>query len=190
MLERIAHGLTIRANQAWERLGRTDATSETPSDAYRRLRLVALRGEREKVIKLRDSGDIDHEVIAHVLGTLDAEEAGLSRIVERSELVRNAPLSPHIPTAPCIELAEAPGMVRPEDDNDTCEECVAEGVDPVHLRMCLTCGHVACCDSSPGKHATRHYERTGHPVMRSIEPGESWRWCYVHELTGAGCDDD
>jgi uncharacterized UBP type Zn finger protein len=49
----------------------------------------------------------------------------------------------------------------------------------VHLRMCLACGHVGCCDSSPGKHATRHFETTGHPLMRSIERGESWLWCYA-----------
>lgn len=48
-----------------------------------------------------------------------------------------------------------------------------------HLRMCLTCGHVGCCDSSPHQHATAHFQLTGHPVMRSIEPGETWRWCYI-----------
>ena len=50
--------------------------------------------------------------------------------------------------------------------------------------MCLTCGHVACCDSSPLRHATAHYRETGHPVMRSVEPGEAWRWCYVDDLLG------
>ncbi|HEY1176135.1 MAG TPA: UBP-type zinc finger domain-containing protein, partial [Phytomonospora sp.] len=56
--------------------------------------------------------------------------------------------------------------------------------DWVHLRMCLDCGNVACCDSSPGQHATAHYKETGHPVMRSAEPGEEWRWCYVDEVLG------
>ncbi len=60
-----------------------------------------------------------------------------------------------------------------------CEECLATGGRWVQLRMCLTCGHVGCCDSSPGKHATRHFEETGHPVMRSAEPGQAWGWCYV-----------
>jgi CPA1 family monovalent cation:H+ antiporter len=61
-----------------------------------------------------------------------------------------------------------------------CEECLEQERDVwVHLRMCLTCGHVGCCDSSPFKHATTHFQETGHPVMRSFEPGESWRWCYV-----------
>ena len=55
---------------------------------------------------------------------------------------------------------------------------------PVHLRMCLGCGNVACCDSSAGRHASRHFKESGHPVMRSIEPGEEWRWCYVDDLLG------
>jgi CPA1 family monovalent cation:H+ antiporter len=50
--------------------------------------------------------------------------------------------------------------------------------------MCLACGNVACCDSSPGTHATKHYRSTGHPVMRSAEPGEEWRWCYEDDLLG------
>ncbi|WP_308259469.1 UBP-type zinc finger domain-containing protein [Pseudonocardia sp. H11422] len=49
------------------------------------------------------------------------------------------------------------------------------------LRLCLTCGNVGCCDSTPQRHATRHYQNSGHPVMRSFEPGESWRWCYIDE---------
>ena len=53
-----------------------------------------------------------------------------------------------------------------------------------HLRMCLECGHVGCCDSSPYRHASSHFTDSGHPVMQSFEPGESWRWCYVHNLTG------
>jgi CPA1 family monovalent cation:H+ antiporter len=54
----------------------------------------------------------------------------------------------------------------------------------VHLRLCLTCGKVGCCDSSPGKHARRHFEETRHPVIRSLEPGESWRWCYIDKTLG------
>lgn len=60
-----------------------------------------------------------------------------------------------------------------------CADCVREGTRTVHLRMCLTCGVVACCDSSPGLHARRHHERTGHPLIRSVEPGEEWVWCYL-----------
>jgi len=60
-----------------------------------------------------------------------------------------------------------------------CEECLRIGQQWVHLRLCLTCGHVGCCDSSIGKHATKHFHETTHPLMRSLEPGESWAWCYV-----------
>ncbi|HYG69782.1 MAG TPA: UBP-type zinc finger domain-containing protein [Anaeromyxobacteraceae bacterium] len=61
-----------------------------------------------------------------------------------------------------------------------CEECLARGDDWVHLRLCLTCGHVGCCDSSPNRHASRHFRATEHPVAKSFEPGENWAWCYVH----------
>ncbi|EWC58957.1 Isopeptidase T [Actinokineospora spheciospongiae] len=65
------------------------------------------------------------------------------------------------------------------DATDECPDCAALGERHwVHLRQCLTCGHVACCDSSPHRHATAHHGASGHPVMRSHEPGESWRWCY------------
>jgi uncharacterized UBP type Zn finger protein len=60
----------------------------------------------------------------------------------------------------------------------TCTSCDLEGTPSVHLRMCLTCRQVGCCDSSPARHARAHYEATGHPVIRSIEPGEAWGWCY------------
>ena len=62
-----------------------------------------------------------------------------------------------------------------------CEECLAAGDRWMHLRICMTCGHVGCCDSSNNRHATRHYAATGHPVVRSGEPGERWGWCYADE---------
>ncbi|MFJ8957772.1 UBP-type zinc finger domain-containing protein [Lentzea sp. NPDC102401] len=62
-----------------------------------------------------------------------------------------------------------------------CRECLIAGTPWVHLRLCLTCGHVGCCDSSPMKHARRHAFGIGHPIVRSFEPGENWRWCYVHQ---------
>ena len=52
----------------------------------------------------------------------------------------------------------------------------------VHLRLCLTCGHVGCCDSSPNQHATKHFHATGHPIMKSAEPGEDWGWCYIDQI--------
>jgi len=63
-----------------------------------------------------------------------------------------------------------------------CEECLKTGSDWVHLRLCLTCGHVGCCDNSPNTHATKHFHKTKHPVMRSFESGEDWGWCYVDRL--------
>ena len=62
-----------------------------------------------------------------------------------------------------------------------CEECAATGDTWVHLRLCLTCGHVGCCDSSKNRHATKHFQATQHPLIRSAEPGESWKWCYIDE---------
>lgn len=68
------------------------------------------------------------------------------------------------------------------DSPDGCADCIALGERVwAHLRMCLSCGHVACCDSSPHRHAMAHFQSDGHPVMRSFEPGESWRWCYLDE---------
>ncbi len=64
---------------------------------------------------------------------------------------------------------------------DGCEECLKMGADWVHLRLCLECGHVGCCDSSKNKHATQHFHKTKHPIMRSFEPGEKWGWCYVDQ---------
>ena|SRR5215208_6223622 len=64
----------------------------------------------------------------------------------------------------------------------SCEECLKIGGWWVHLRLCLTCGAVRCCDDSPNKHATKHFHATSHPIMRSLEVGEDWGWCYVDEL--------
>ncbi|RMF30581.1 MAG: hypothetical protein D6752_03825 [Candidatus Nitrosothermus koennekii] len=67
-----------------------------------------------------------------------------------------------------------------EPRTEGCEECQKEGTRWVALRLCLTCGHVGCCDSSVGRHATKHFEETGHPVMIEL-PNRSWKWCYVHK---------
>jgi uncharacterized UBP type Zn finger protein len=87
-------------------------------------------------------------------------------------------------SATCEHLAAdqpSPPAVTP----GRCQDCADLGEDTwAHLRLCLTCGHIGCCDSSPHQHATDHFDRTGHPVMRSAEPGESWRWCYVDQRLG------
>jgi len=63
-----------------------------------------------------------------------------------------------------------------------CEECLQTGDWWVHLRLCLTCGHVGCCDSSPNKHASKHAKETRHPIVESFEQGEDWLWCYIDEV--------
>ena len=63
-----------------------------------------------------------------------------------------------------------------------CQECLETGGWWVHLRLCLSCGHVGCCDSSPNKHASKHFQRSRHPLVRSLEPGEDWGWCYADGL--------
>jgi Zn-finger in ubiquitin-hydrolases and other protein len=63
-----------------------------------------------------------------------------------------------------------------------CEECLEMGDRWVHLRMCQTCGHVGCCDSSKNKHATKHFHEQHHAIMRSVEPGETWGWCYIDQV--------
>jgi uncharacterized UBP type Zn finger protein len=65
-------------------------------------------------------------------------------------------------------------------DAEGCSDCLAVGDEWVHLRLCLSCGHVGCCDSSKNRHARRHAESAHHPIVRSFEPGEDWRWCYPH----------
>jgi hypothetical protein len=75
-----------------------------------------------------------------------------------------------------IEVLDVPAAVA------GCEECLATGGTWVHLRMCQTCGHIGCCDNSPGRHATAHFNSTSHPIIRSAQPGENWSWCYADEL--------
>jgi uncharacterized UBP type Zn finger protein len=63
-----------------------------------------------------------------------------------------------------------------------CDDCLRDGSEWLHLRICLTCGHVGCCDDSPSRHASQHAQDSGHPIIRSLEPGEVWSWCFVDEL--------
>ena len=82
--------------------------------------------------------------------------------------------------ADCTHLDQINENVTPSAQG--CEDCLRIDGWWVHLRECLICGHVGCCDSSPNRHATRHFHESGHPVIRSFEPGEEWRWCYVDEV--------
>ncbi|WP_039813611.1 Na+/H+ antiporter [Nocardia otitidiscaviarum] len=171
-----------RAQAAWELLGRSESDRITPGGEYRRLRLAMLAAERDVVLRVRDTGTLDHEVLQHVMALLDMEESTLARVTEAEDDGPETMVA-GVGGGDCEHLRDAPQTARP-DTPDSCAECVAEGLVWVHLRMCLACGHIACCESSPGNHATRHFEATGHPVIRSVEPGESWRWCYVDELLG------
>ena len=80
---------------------------------------------------------------------------------------------------PCAHLDEIQEVVPSALG---CEECLKIGSEWVHLRLCRLCGHVGCCDDSPHRHARKHFHATKHPMVRSVEPGENWGWCYVDEL--------
>jgi hypothetical protein len=80
----------------------------------------------------------------------------------------------------CTHLDQIADVVP--DSTEGCSDCLKIGGRWVHLRLCMICGHVACCDNSPNRHATAHFHATGHPIIRSFEPGEDWYWCYVDEL--------
>jgi len=82
-------------------------------------------------------------------------------------------------TAVCSHLDQIKD-VKPSADG--CEDCLRTGDSWVELRLCRTCGHVGCCDSSKNKHATQHFRRTRHPIIQSHQPGETWNWCYVDEV--------
>jgi uncharacterized UBP type Zn finger protein len=75
-----------------------------------------------------------------------------------------------------VQITQLPDAV------DGCEECLAEGEPWLHLRICLECGHVGCCDDSPNRHATAHAKSSRHPIIRSLEPGEDWSWCFVDDI--------
>jgi uncharacterized UBP type Zn finger protein len=78
-----------------------------------------------------------------------------------------------------LEPFLAPHRAPVHPASNGCQECLETGDPWVHLRLCLACGHVGCCDDSPNRHATGHFHATAHPVMKSFEPGEDWAWCYV-----------
>lgn len=176
--ERLRQQAAMRVNRVWERLGGRDSVS--PSDAYRRVRLPVLQAERTELLRIRDQGVVDHQVLADVLAALDVEESTIESIGARVEAIREAPLrAPDRLTGECQHQRELPECVVPRQP-EGCEECLADGSTWLHLRVCLSCGHVGCCDSSHG-HASAHFRETGHPVMRSLEPGEAWRWCFIDE---------
>ena len=83
-------------------------------------------------------------------------------------------------TGPCAHFDT---VVPVEPSSEGCEDCLRIGGRWVHLRMCMACGHVGCCDNSPNRHATAHWHANAdHPIVRSYEPGEDWWWCYPEDL--------
>jgi len=172
-----------RSNNIWEQLGRAQSELEPPAAAYRRLRLQMLSAERSSILEARDSGAYDDEVLRRALLAIDLEESMLDRIEDAAARVDEELTTPDKRAGDCKHLREAPKVIR-ANTPEGCEECLVEGTRWVHLRLCLSCGHVGCCDSSVRKHASAHFHQAKHPVMRSIEPGEAWRWCFVDGLLG------
>jgi monovalent cation/hydrogen antiporter len=167
---------------AWERLS-TNADTEAPSDLYARTRRAMISAERARVLEIRSGGRVASDVVAQVLAMLDMEESMLDASwKEQSDLRAGRGGETSRLGDDCVDLRAFPVADPPEEL--VCHACLDEGLVWVSLRMCLACGEVACCDSSPGQHADRHWVRTQHPVMQSGEPGEDWRWCFVHHLTG------
>lgn len=181
VMHRLRERATDRTNAVWERLGGI----ETPSAQYSHLRAAMLAREREELLRIRALGSVDQSVLARVMNALDVEESILDRLyVDDTTVGRETDLRPTLdPGGACEHLAAAclvPAPVTPTG----CEECLRDGLDWVHLRLCMECGHVGCCDSSVGSHATGHFRESEHPVMRSFEPGEAWRWCYIDDVLG------
>ena len=163
---------------AWERLG-TNPENETPSDTYARVRLAMLQAERRRVLEIRSSGQVAADVIAEVLTLLDIEESMIDRASRQREELRTFSRIRQTGEG-CPDLDAYPVV---ETNATECPACVAKGDIWVSLRQCLNCGEVGCCDSSPNRHATAHFQESAHPVMQSAEPDENWRWCFVHHKT-------
>jgi len=165
---------------AWERLG-TVSDRETPSEGYARIRTAMIEAERGRVLEIRDAGTVASSVVAEVLSMLDVEESMLDIASRDREELRTVTTRARRTGDVCDDLLARPAVAIPDDQ--ACARCLEEGVQWVALRQCLECGNVACCDSSPRRHATAHFHDSGHLVMQSAEPGEDWRWCYLHHLT-------
>ncbi|MEO5654226.1 MAG: Na+/H+ antiporter [Marmoricola sp.] len=186
--QNIRERLTRRDHAAWERVGGN--AEETPSEVYSRRRRRMIDAERGRVLEIRSTGTVAHEVVAEVLGMLDVEESMLEYSEGERQRLRAA-MDPEAEAGAvvdpqggdCEHLAQKRPSVEPRTPGQ-CDACLEEGTSWVHLRMCLDCGNVGCCDSSAGRHASVHHEQSSHPVMCSAEPGENWRWCFVDGITG------
>jgi len=179
-LRQVAEQRTV---STWERLGDRSSGGDPPTVTYRRVRREMMRAERQILLRLRNQGEVDDEVVRSLQHELDLEEALLSQF-EEADIAADEELREVRPTRPraCRHLEEA--STPPPPDVLACPDCLRLGWKWVHLRQCLACGRVGCCASSRGRHAEAHWRDRDHPVMRSIERGEAWRWCYVDRVLG------
>lgn len=180
VVDRLRHRSLERANSVWERLG---SDNDPPSRQYVRLRTAMLQAERREVLDVRRGGRIDADVLRAVLDALDVEETMLDQAYVESVGDRDTELVAPAYVEGCDHLSELHEPPRPRTPTG-CEECLRDGMGWVHLRLCMSCGHVGCCDSSVGTHASVHSDQEHHPVIRSFEPGEAWRWCFEDMRAG------
>jgi CPA2 family monovalent cation:H+ antiporter-2 len=151
---------------------------EKHQDAVRSAGYAALRQEAASASAASANASADAAIVDAVYAdSANAEET--SAMARRIDTEKRIDLKSQVSTAVCSHLAQL-HPVLPSANG--CEECLKMGDTWVHLRICMTCGHVGCCDSSKNKHATKHYHRTTHPIVRSLEPGEDWGWCYEDEV--------
>lgn len=180
LVQTLQKQLDLQAYSAWEQLG--DQEAETPTQLYRRLRREVVTAQRGVLIELRDTGELEEELLRELQRRLDLEES----LLPEPEPIEDAGHQEVLPERPsgCVHLKQAPTRI-PDADPRECEGCLEEGRrDWVHLRVCLSCNYVGCCDSSPRRHASLHFGETEHPVMGSAERGEHWRWCFVDQKVG------
>ena len=180
VVELIRQRLDQRNFAAWERL----STACGPGVAERPLRpdpAVDARGRAERVLEIRDAGH------RRLRGGRRRAGAARRRGVDARHRHRGAPRGsrrPHRSGSPAAAATTSSTTRSVETaDEPVCQRCLDEGSSGCRCAQCLECGNVACCDSSVGQHATKHFHDTTHPVMESAEPGEDWRWCFVHHTT-------
>jgi CPA2 family monovalent cation:H+ antiporter-2 len=166
-------GLWDRFRIRAERLMRGGDTIEDPPDEteLRPGDLLALAGSAASFA--------DAAPLFRVGGLGEKETAAMSAAAESRMIDTERPYRLETAGNGCAHVAQT-HTVHPSARG--CEDCLRIGDRWVHLRLCLTCGHVGCCDSSPNRHATKHFHATSHPIMRSLEPGEEWAWCFVDEI--------
>ena len=150
-----------------------------PGAHHRVLRLGGDRGSRGACLRPRGQGNAP--AVCRLMEPLDHRQG------QAHGAIGALPFVPYIDTYGKEETAAETcahlDQIRDVSPSaEGCEDCLKTGDSWVHLRLCLTCGHVGCCDQSKNKHATKHFHGTGHPLIKSIEPGEDWMWCYVDEI--------